>query len=73
MIDGFKIAQRMKTGYRVMKGECASKWAAIGLKLFLKGPVFVNTNFASAPIEWQVKTREFENMHGIQNHNLFEA
>merc|ERR1712151_834923 len=53
MIDGYKIAERMKRGYPVMKGECSNRIASLGLKLFIKGPVFVNSDPKSAPVEWR--------------------
>jgi len=52
MIDSYYVAERLKKGYAVMKGECWSRFTAAGVSLIeKKSPVFVYG--VNEPLEWK--------------------
>ena len=59
IIDGYKMAERMKKGYRIMKGECWSSFTAIGVSLVETSPVFV-TGSGKEPMEWKQMVAQVE-------------
>jgi hypothetical protein len=61
VVDGYKIAERLKSGIPVMQGECSNKWAAVGLSTFslIHGPVFDNTDPSTCPHEWTQNMKKF--------------
>ena len=53
-VDGFQVASRLRSGYPVMKGECANTWTTFGIKKLglVEGPVFSISDPKSCPPEW---------------------
>lgn len=59
LYDGYELAERLKKGYSIMKGEHSSKWVKYsGIGLFVS-PSFV-TGSESAPQDWHTRNNEIQ-------------
>jgi TM2 domain-containing membrane protein YozV len=60
LIDAYKIGVKLKEGSPVMQGECANKFAAIGLGSYglVQGPIFDNSDPTNVPAEWLARQKQ---------------
>lgn len=57
--DGFVLAERLKKGYPIMKGEISAKWVKWSGACLFVSPSFV-TGSETAPQDWHVKVSEVQ-------------
>jgi TM2 domain-containing membrane protein YozV len=65
VMDGLKVAERLKQGYPVMQGECyylVSTWFVS----FFVTPVFVASNPAKCPQVWKDKMAQYTQLNNNQ-------
>lgn len=63
-LDGIKVADRLKNGYPVMKGECYYSIATWGVGAFVK-PIFNATNVNNCPQVWKDKMAKYPALNNI--------
>ena len=65
MIDGYVIADRIRKGYPVLKGECYCRITSWGVSLVeTKSPVFVHGS-ADEPAVWQLQCRQVDRQRNL--------
>lgn len=65
LLDGLKIAERLKQGYPVMQGECYYSISTWFVSFFVT-PVFVASNPAKCPQVWKDKMAQYTHQNNTQ-------
>jgi hypothetical protein len=68
LYDGIVLAERMKNGFPIMQGECATSWIKPGLSCIVTpDTVFNHNNLEECPSEWISTMKQINQNNQNQN------